>query len=243
MFEANSRQELLNHLKDIDITVPPRNEGRTTKQVELWSFCRLLSTIHDGELVNFPLKAVHGDRPDFEIHQQVGGIIGIEFTEAIPQQFAWAVSLRDQYFPDAFLELDHFRWGAPNRTKEEILKILEKSQYRLSGMGWYGDSVEQEWAHAMKDCTLAKAEKLNNKGFRKFSQNWLLIYDNVPSSQLKIDIAMKYLDQFTSHYWANLSPANAVFDTVFVEVGDNLIHIQSQGWSAKNIVNLWEKLV
>ena len=101
--------------------------------------------------------------------------------------------------------------------------------------------MEREWAQAIKEYTLAKTEKLNNKGYRKFSQNWLLICDNVPSTQLQIDTAMKYLEQFTTHYWANISPAHTVFDAVFVEVADNFIHIQSKNWNARRVVDLWEK--
>ena len=59
---ASSNSDLMEMLSAIDISVPLRSEGRTTKNCEQWSICRWLSTIPNLE---FPLMVRHQDKPDF----------------------------------------------------------------------------------------------------------------------------------------------------------------------------------
>jgi hypothetical protein len=61
----------------MDISVPARTEGRTTRHTETWTIARLLAT----------LAAYHRDKPDIALTS--GGLeIGIEITEAISTQYA-----------------------------------------------------------------------------------------------------------------------------------------------------------
>ncbi len=84
---ASSSTDLLQQLRTIDISVPPRTEGRTTEQREQWSICRLLATYAETDLLDYPLQVKHKDRPDI-ILSMPSVCVGIEITEAVPENLA-----------------------------------------------------------------------------------------------------------------------------------------------------------
>lgn len=84
---ANSVRDLIDMLRNIDISVPLRTKGQTTEQCERWSICRFLSTYAETNLLEFPLEVVKRERPDFLLSLP-SRQVGLEITEAIPH--AWA---------------------------------------------------------------------------------------------------------------------------------------------------------
>lgn len=55
--QANSRLELIDVLKSIDITVPQRTKGRTTEHTERYSIVQYLRTLVEQRLYRI---SVHG---------------------------------------------------------------------------------------------------------------------------------------------------------------------------------------
>lgn len=174
---AQNESELLSFLQKVDISVPLRIEGRKTEHAEKWSICRLLATLANQKLLQFPLSVLHRDKPDFTLYS--GNCeIGIEITEAIPKEYAEYAALAEREFPDVFLQPGHFRWGCKKMSLTKMRQLL--SEPRLSSPPWEGKSAESEWAAFMAASIRSKIVKLCQQHFLKLQQNWLVIYNNLP---------------------------------------------------------------
>lgn len=219
-------------LREIDLSVPGRTEGRTTHHTETWSICRLVSTLAAAGLLTFPVAVTHRDRPDFLIDDD-GKLIGVEITEAISQQYAAYCALAEREFPGALLELAHFRWDSPKRTVEEMRTLLRQTQ--LTSDGWAGDHPEREWALFMQSAIDNKIGKLAHPDFAKFERNWLSIYDNLPMPNIHLGNAIGFLQPLLQDRWAR-SPG---FDAVFIEHGPVIAHITSTGSNHLLLKDLW----
>jgi len=219
-------------LQRIDISVPGRTEGRTTKHVEILTICHLLSTLaNDGRIV-YPLSLHHEDKPDFLVHFG-DAQIGVEITEAIPQNFA-AYRATAASVDHAIIDPGLFRPGSPKkRTKEKMLELL--SQDRLSSPPWVGDSMEREWADQMLSAVNKKLERLAKHEFRKFERNWLSVYDNLPQIGVRLEDAIGFLRPLLQDRW-QCSPA---FDTLFIEQGQVVIRITANDSEQLALNDLW----
>lgn len=230
---ATSTSGLINTLRRVDITAPSRTEGITTEHCERWSMCRLLATLAKNNAIEYPLRVHHQDKPDFKL--QVGhAIIGVEVTEAIPQDYAAVSALREREKPEAIIDISEFRWGMRTKTLKELRGLI--SQDKLTGQGWEGDSVEREWAQAIWEVTQNKLQKFNSRNFQRFSINWLLIYDNLPLPMPKLKIALRYLSEKFSTYW----DLPEKFDAIFVERRSEIVKLTSGGSLRWGINNLWK---
>jgi hypothetical protein len=67
IIEAENSNGLLKKLRALDASVPLRSGGRKTKHSEISSICHLLATIAETDLINYPMRVEHGDRPDIVI--------------------------------------------------------------------------------------------------------------------------------------------------------------------------------
>ena len=66
----------------------------------------------------------------------------------------------------------------PGESKKERKELLKEIETNNSGTGWAGDAVESEWADAILSSIKKKKTKLSMEGFKRFDEDWLLIYDN-----------------------------------------------------------------
>lgn len=171
---AKNRTDLMDRLAEIDISVPLLSQGRTKDHCERWSICRLLSTYTN---FSFPIKLTHRDKPDFFLKTS-DLEIGIEHTEAIPQDYAHASAISEKLDNDTVVDMSLFKWGQKKKPNE-IYKIANMT--KLAGPGWDGDGPEIEWAQAVFDITRTKTNLLRKIDFQKYDENILLIYDNLPS--------------------------------------------------------------
>jgi hypothetical protein len=235
-FTANSHKELLSHLQGIDIRHSPVSQGATKEEIERAMVFRLLSTFSSQPPFAFPLEVVHADKPDFSLVLD-GLTIGAECTMAMPRQFGEALFLRAKHYPKAPIDLCDFRWGTPDRTASEILELLSRN--KLTGMPWFGNSVEREWSRAMVACLVDKTQNLNAPDFHRFQLNWLLIDDNVPQANLSIDTAVKYLMQPIETYFQSLDDAK--FGTVFIKTHQQWIRLSSTICDVTPVNDLWQK--
>ena len=125
MINASGKIELDNELKSIDISVPPRGEGRTTDHCERWSICRFLSTLNQEGKIDFPIDVQKQERPDFYIHSG-GRELGVEHTEAIPSDYAKAMAIAEREKPDAIIDMSLFKIGE-TKSLDEIRGIIHAS--------------------------------------------------------------------------------------------------------------------
>jgi hypothetical protein len=225
-------EDLLATLRMTDISVPARTGGRTTAHTERYTICRLLSTLATHNRFRFPLTVSRRDRPDVFIKAGSVGI-GIEITEAVPEQFASLCALAEREFPDMWLPVDHFPWDAPPLSKKQMRSLLTAKAVAPSG--WLSDEPEREWAHFMRRAIDTKLSKLVNPDFAKFDQNWLSIYDNLPLPNVHLGNAIGILRPLLEEHWGG-SPS---FDKVFIERGLVIAAITSSACEHLVVNDLW----
>ena len=225
--------ELFSELRKVDLSVPPRTNGRTTHHTETWAICRLLSTLANRGRLSFPVSVTHRDRPDFLI--EAGNTkVGVEVTEAISKQYASYCALAEREFPDIFLEPAHFRWGARSLTVEEMRALLREGQQTSDG--WAGDRPEQEWALFIQSVVDIKLTKLSRPNFAIFEQNWLLVYDNLPLPNIHLGNAIAFLRPLLQDRWSSVPG----FDVLFVEHGPVIAQITGNSTDHLVLCDLWE---
>jgi hypothetical protein len=224
-YTFNNKSDVDAFLKDIDIDVPLRSKDRKTGYTENYSIADFILQAKNEIFTDFPVELFYSGKPDFRIISAKHSI-GIEVTEAIPEQLARAIYLSELHFPQGIIEPEFFGWDAPERTEDEILEILKKSNEMLIGNGFSGDSIEENWVNGIYDCVIKKTEKLNNKGFEKFTNNWLLIYDNQTGSFLK-QVAISNKVPFVFENYFN-EPEILIFDKIIIDSGKYFYVIDSE---------------
>jgi len=228
MLNAQDQKDLATSLSSIDLEVPRRSEGRTTEQVERYAIAYLLSTLNKKGKLSFPLSATQEDRPDFVLkHGET--IVGIEHTEAVSQNEAHKSVLRDKFGSSDVYFISH---TSPSDRKKNAKQLLREIEADEPGDGWVGNSVEREWSEAMFHFTQTKLSKFSKPGFRKFQENWLLIYDNWSLPALKRKLGSKY-------FYEQLIESNAFekFNKVFVLSGRKMCEFRRNGFKLYKIEN------
>jgi hypothetical protein len=95
---ADSKDQLTSILRGIDISVPPRKEGRKTPHLETWSICHLLATLAQCNEIVYPMELTKRERPDFLPEYRDSGLTkkecttkekGVVMDDVILQAFDW----------------------------------------------------------------------------------------------------------------------------------------------------------
>ena len=162
-------------LSAIDIHVPSRIEDRKKEQVERYSIAHLLASL-PSEDIDYPVNLTHQDRPDFFL-QMANLKVGIEHVEAVPENHVRASIFRLKGLGPQVHLLKKHQPGELSRSNRAILNDINRDKASLP---WVGNEVEVEWAMVMLDFIGRKVKIINQSGFKKFEENWLLIYNNWP---------------------------------------------------------------
>lgn len=241
---AKDAVNLLHLLSSMDISVPARTQGRATEHTERYPICRLLSTISNSQLLPYPFSLLKRERPDFLIKSiEENESIGIEVTEATSSDYSSYIALVEHEKPGHFIDVSYFRYGSQLSLPQKR-DLLRKDE--LTGVPYGANEAEQEWFSYVKDAIGRKCKKLAKKGFEKFDENWLLIYDNTPVPPLK----RKHLSPFLETLWPkDISPC---FDRIFIESGwcddgnrtstPKIISLSCNGVSILPLVDIGEKV-
>jgi len=216
---AIDSSDLLKQLSNIDISVPLRSEGRTKEHCERWSICRWLST-YPG--LNFPVTLMHREKPDFYLRTG-NQEIGIEHTEAIPEDYAHATVISEKRNDKSVVDMSLFKWGQ-KREANEIYEIASRT--KLTGPGWDGDSPEYEWVSAIFEIAENKTILLRKDDFVKYPTNYLLIYDNLPLPFINLSKASLMLRSDLDSYWNS----GTVFNGIFVQSDALLISFSKNAY-------------
>ena len=173
-FETTSPSELHDSLRSSDVLVPGRTQGRTSALTETWVACRFLAIAGGAGLLGFPLRVEPGDRPDLVV-TMLSGRVGIEITEAVPEDDARVDAFSEHKWVDDFRFIPRHRVNDPRRSRAKIEKIARGEARILPHMG---DSIERDWVDAMLHFIARKARSFMKPGFAKHRSNWLLVHDN-----------------------------------------------------------------
>lgn len=180
---------------------------------------RCLASLARSSALRYPIAVTHTDRPDLQFTMN-GTTVGIEITEAVPEDWARVVALREREdFPEC-IAIPRFIPGEPRRTLDAIRALARGDD---NGDGWCGDGVETDWAQAMAYFIRQKADKTRSSEFRSFDRSGLLIYDGWPLPGLNLPKGVRYLVRSGQHQsWA------AAFNDVYIESGDHLVWFQRE---------------
>lgn len=227
---VNTSSELINILSKIDIAVPMRSNGRTKEHMERYAMAHLVSTLMEAGLITYPVELIHRDRPDFMLLMG-NRRIGIEHTEAISQNEAHKVVLRQRGHGTKMHHVSHILPGEP---KKQHRKLIEEIVTNDPGDGWVGNSPETEWADAMLYFVKEKRIAVNKNGFERFDEDWLLIYDNwnlpAPDVREGASFFLKAVQQIS---------AFKDFKRIFVMTEPVFCEISRNGFSIYEICDLW----
>lgn len=230
MLEANNTSQLIDALSRLDIAVPRRSEGRTTNHTERYAVAHMLSALLDSDRLTYPLNLTQRDRPDFVL--SMGALqIGIEHTEAISENEAHKTFLREKGYGSEVHFISRKIPGEPKRQAKQLIDEIERND---AGDGWVGNSVEREWAAAMFHFVERKVEKLLNRGFERYDQDWLLIYDNWSLPAVDRHEAAPLLFGLVSN-----SSVLGNFERIFVLTGRHLCEISGDGFRIYDTADLW----
>ena len=177
ILETASASDLLQKLKIINIKVPPRTRCRTKeqkKQRETRIICYFLATICKTDLLEYPLRVKHTDRPDILLFMP-SGCRGVEIVEAVPQTKAEVEAYSEHKDIVELTRIPSFKAGEQRRSREEIRAIARGT---FPFLPYMDDSIERNWVEAMLYFSKDKADRFQQPGFKKFEHNWLLIYDD-----------------------------------------------------------------
>jgi hypothetical protein len=226
---ANSSTDLLVWLKDQDITVPALTKGRTHEHRERYNTFRLLATLASN--FRYPLKIRHQDRPDFLLNSG-DKKIGIEVTEAVSEELAATDAMAETMGIEHTLFMSHFKRGTPKRTAKERKGLLKNQPL---DEGWGDSGLSKEWVLSIIDCVKAKTANLKKLGFNLYDLNYLLIYDNLFLAFADIRELANSLSSELRSYWR----CKDRYDEIFIESGNQLVHLKPSGWNCKAINDLW----
>jgi hypothetical protein len=207
ILQADTPAGLKTKLAALDIEVPARAKGRKSSQVERYCIAHLLATL-PAERLSFPLTLIHRDRPDFLLAMPDGGDVGIEHTEAVPENIARAQVLRERGAGPEVYFIPHATLGESRKTAAELRSEIDMD---VPGGAWVGDSPEREWATAIAHYAKEKLPKATADGFVRYPANWLVVYDNWPLPSVDYAKAATYLAPLLRKM-----DAYAVFDAIFV---------------------------
>ena len=230
IFNANNKSDLITQLAAADISVPLRSEKRTKKHTEKFCLCRLLSALSNHNKIHYPIRVNKSERPDF-ILELPGVTIGVEHTEAVPQNEAHSEFLRQKVDNDEM----HFIWRhEPEEPVKKAKVLLKEIDENLYGPPWEGDSVEQNWSNAMLFFIRKKVVSMKKPGYKTCDKNWLLIYDNWPSPALNLEKGIEYLlDKL------HQSSLEMHFNKVYIVEMHNIIEVLNNSHNKLSMLNLW----
>lgn len=230
MFESNSEGDLKRALAEGDIAVPLRTKGRTKDHTEKYTASHLLSALLRAGMLTYPISLIHRDRPDFLLCMGLQQI-GIEHVEAISQNEAHRKILRERgYGPDTHF-IAHQRPGEPKKKAKSLIDEIEKN---TAGDGWEGNTVEMEWAAVMLHFIKQKANVVRKQGFKRFDEDWLLIYDNWTLPGVEREDAAAAL-----HNLVILGGGLPEFRHVFIMSGRFFCQVSDEGTRLHFVNDLW----
>lgn len=219
MLDVNNIEQLMNKLSRFDTTVPLRSEGRTKDHVERYCIVRLLATLAECGMINYPLTLEKSERPDFVLNMK-GRTVGIEHTEVVSENVAHTDFLRDKGHGPEFYFTPR---SIPGEKRKKAKKLLQELKENRFVEPWMGNSIEIEWADAMLFFTERKAESSKKYGYRNYENNWLLLDDNWRPSP-DIDDAVSI---YSFKYFQNDCAAS--FDRVFILRNEFLFQVVRGG--------------
>lgn len=214
MFRAETQCQLRCAIQGLAIAVPPRDKGRTTDHCEQWQIQRLLEALFRVGQLHAPVSLIKRERPDFLL-KTATLTEGIEATEAINRDRVAATMHPNARQPGSIVDPSLYKWGTEGRSRQQIAN--EAGRTELTGDGWIGDSVEQEFAAMVADIVSRKSAKLRG-GYERFSRDSLLIYQNQILPCLDLEAAQRHAETAVTPLLGSSG-----YHALYVDDGENIL--------------------
>ena len=222
-FEATSPSDLTCKLHSWDVCVPSRGQGRNKHHTESWVACRFLHTFSNTELLSYPLCVKPDDRPDLvlEFKVQYYRQIGIEITEAVSP--IWA-NIQAKWSQNDSILVPELKIDDPHWSKEKIENYVKSGGQ--SSPPIMGDAPIRNWNKAIHVIVKKKVRNFKKPDFKKYPNNWLLVYDNWsggPTDWEILKVSNKLRQDLYTSDWDN------PFDRVFIQSSKMILEFGRQG--------------
>jgi hypothetical protein len=170
--QVHDAADLERKLKEINLSVPGRTEGRRSHHRERYCLALYLQTLARHSLLPLPIRVVKGESPDF-LFETESSRIALEHTDIATEKSQRAASQLARLPIGTLLE-DEDSFRGPNEP--------------LKGHGYVGDQVAQELVPLLLHALDEKTVTLNKEHFRAAERYDLLLYDVshlVPVAELR----------------------------------------------------------
>ena len=231
---AASKTDLFAQLRRVDITVPLITEGRTKEHRERYLMARILATLASADLLAFPIKVFHSEKPDFLLSFD-GSEIGAECVEVVPQELYEIEVLREKLYPHEMNFGQIFKPGQQKFTLEEKHGI---ARGEVLGPPWMPDMAKRNWIAAIMHFIAGKTKKLRNGNYSSTATNWLLLQDEWPTSlRFYPEQVREAAVECSKQVDSMLEPPS--FQAIYVASGEQLLMFKRGSVRVEPIFNLW----
>ncbi len=188
IFNISTNNDLKTLFDNLSVEIKHRREGRQQFSLELWVLKHYLPKIVDE--LDFPMKVYKNESPDFIIETR-DSKLGIEITEATSEYYQ-KLLYQLSYKPNYFLKLNNIQYGK-EYTNEELYSFLKPKGTPIYGYGWNGYQCEDFASSWVRDAAQKKVCKI--KRWEKDYPVRIVIYDNTPTNDLRMDVLSDYLNK------------------------------------------------
>ncbi len=224
--------ELTEKLQRIPIDSPLGETDKPTLHEERWVVCRFLRALSADPIMNYPLRLIHQDRPDFVISSSKSSV-GVEVTRAGDQGYECALShvSKEEL---GLVECSLFRPGFRVNTSRGARPTVTTLDDELEGPGWRGREADEEWVEFMLIAIRDKTRKLST--YERFDLDWLLIRDATPcKAVVHLREAASMLQNSLESYWSQ----QVRFSSVIVLSGEHVFQFSPSSMKQRQVVDLW----
>lgn len=180
-----------------------------------------LIAIYKLSKLDFPIRILNREHPDFFIKIGKNEDIGLEHTIATIEQYKIALSEFKKYPQGSFIQPTFYSPTKKLPKKKSDIGIKKPGE-EITGYGYNGYQIENEWAVTILNAIQKKTNLLNNEHFKKFETNELIIQDHSPISGF--NILDKSIEMLKKSYLQITFSKSLKFDKVHIFSGNNLIY-------------------
>jgi len=226
---TDSKESLLQWISSKNLSVGARR-SRSHDQKELHSVLNLIQTLSvNNRLIEYPLSLFKRESPDFELNIGDKYCIGLEHTEAISQNTAHELTIREDREARGIRDEQIFSIASRSVVEQKLTKseIIKEIENRSLGLPWMGNRPETVFARDVFVVIQKKINKINSGIYHRYSKQWLVVENNLTAPAHHLEEAISLLEK--------LCHENDVFDM--------FEYIFIRGYSRVMVVGRTEKYI
>jgi len=193
----------------------PWEQFNEKEGIELYCGLVYVFSLYRKYLLSLPVDVAWDDRPDFSFSFP-GFSVGLEVTKATMNRLEHAYAVQKKYFPEGTTRIDLDKCRSNDTSKPTALQAIQPIEEPFQDSGSTDYSDEKLWIRCIGHSIKQKTEALNNFGFKKFTQNELIILDDSGAISGKNFDLVYALARVRRIYQARKGPAKLLYDKIHV---------------------------